>query len=285
MRCDLSPEPTCERRSCARSSFAFCVFRVEDARAQQRHRLGAVLVLRALRLHRDDDAGRQMGDPDRRFRLVDVLPAGAARAHRIDLEVRLGDFEVDFLRLRHHGDGGGGRVDASLRLGRRNALHAMNAAFIFEPGEGAAPDDLGDDLLVAARRALAHRKHLDLPALAFRIFQVHAEKVAREQRGFVAARSRANFENDIALVGGVLRQQRNADRLRHRLGVGLGLARVRPRAISRISASSAGSASIATRSARSFSLARRSRIARGDRLELRELPGNLSVFRRPRPPG
>ena len=56
------------------------VLRVEDARAQKRHRLGAVAVLRPLLLHRDHDAGRQVGDADRRFGLVDVLAARRRRS-------------------------------------------------------------------------------------------------------------------------------------------------------------------------------------------------------------
>src|SRR6185312_4021916 len=50
---------------------------VIDARAQDVHRGGAVLVLRAAVLHHDHDAGRDVGDPDRRFGLVDVLATGA----------------------------------------------------------------------------------------------------------------------------------------------------------------------------------------------------------------
>src|SRR3954452_15728849 len=54
---------------------------------QHPHRLSAILVLRPLLLHVNDDAARKMGDADRRLRLVDMLAAGAARAHRVDLEV------------------------------------------------------------------------------------------------------------------------------------------------------------------------------------------------------
>src|SRR5258707_6632418 len=35
---------------------------------------------------------------------------------------------------------------SSLRLGIRHALYAMHAGFEFQPGEGAAAADLGDDL-------------------------------------------------------------------------------------------------------------------------------------------
>src|SRR5271156_28190 len=160
-----------------------------------------------------------MCDSDRRFCLVDVLAAGAAGTHRIDLQVRLVDLEVDLLRLRHHGDGRGGGVDAPLRLSRRHALHAGHAALELQLGESAAPDDFGDDFLVAASRAFARGEHFDLPALRLRIFYIHSEEIAREQSGLVAARPGANLENDVAVVGRVLGQQRDADFLGHLLGL------------------------------------------------------------------
>src|SRR5258705_9121502 len=62
-------------------------FGVVDAGAQDVHRRGAVLMLRAAVLHVDDDAGRDVGDADRGFGLVDVLAAGALRAHGLDPQV------------------------------------------------------------------------------------------------------------------------------------------------------------------------------------------------------
>ncbi len=70
------------------------------------HRRGLVLVLRALDLARDDDAGRQVAQAHRRVGLVDVLTAGAARAEGVDLEVGLVDLDVDLVLAevgqRHH---------------------------------------------------------------------------------------------------------------------------------------------------------------------------------------
>src|SRR6185312_5803175 len=60
---------------------------VIDARAQDVHRGGAVFVLRAAVLHHDHDAGRNVGDADRGFGLVDVLTAGALRAHGLDPQI------------------------------------------------------------------------------------------------------------------------------------------------------------------------------------------------------
>ena len=62
---------------------------------QHLHRGGAVLVLAALVLAGDHDAGGHVADAHRRLGLVDVLPTGAARAEHIGLEVRRVDVDVD----------------------------------------------------------------------------------------------------------------------------------------------------------------------------------------------
>src|ERR1700743_2701343 len=138
---------------------------VVDARAQDVHRGCAVLVLRPAVLHHHDNAGWNMGDADRRFGLVNVLTAGALRAHGLDPQILVLDVDVDILDLRQHGNRRGRGVDAALRFGIGNALHAMHAGFEFQFGEGAAALHLGDDFLVAANRTFAGRNHLDLPAL------------------------------------------------------------------------------------------------------------------------
>ena len=118
----------------------------------------------------------------------------------------------DFLRDRQHGDGCGRSVDAPLGLGRRHALHPMDAALELEPGENAAARHFGDDLLEPPGRPLARRQNFDLPALPLGVFDVHAEQVAGEQGCFVPARARPDFDDCAALVGGVLGQERNLNR-------------------------------------------------------------------------
>ena len=88
MRSERSPEPIWPRRSAARSASSLRALGVVELGAQHRHRLGPVLVLRALLLHEDDDAARHVRDADGRFGLVDVLAAGALRAHGVDLADR-----------------------------------------------------------------------------------------------------------------------------------------------------------------------------------------------------
>ena len=100
MRSERSPDPTWLLRSAERASSSFLAFHVVEAGAQQAHGTGAVLVLRALVLHEDHHAARQMRDADGGLGLVDVLAARALGAHRVDLEVRLVDVDVDLLGLR-----------------------------------------------------------------------------------------------------------------------------------------------------------------------------------------
>src|SRR4029079_15417275 len=74
-------------------------FGVIDPRAQDVHGGGAVLVLRAAVLHHHHDTGRDMGDADRGFGLVDVLAAGALRAHGLNPQIVVLDVDVDVLDL------------------------------------------------------------------------------------------------------------------------------------------------------------------------------------------
>ncbi len=145
------------------------------------------------------------------FGLVDVLAAGAPGAHGLDTQIIVPDLDIDLLDLGHYGDRGGGCVDAPLRLGVRHALHPVHAGLELQLRERAAALHLGDDFLVAADAAFARRDHLDLPALQGREALVHPEQISGEQRSLVAAGAGADFQHHVAVVHGVLRQQRDAD--------------------------------------------------------------------------
>ena len=107
---------------------------------------------------------------------------------------------VDLVELGQDRDRAGRGVDASLRFGRRHALHAMRAGLELELRIGAPADDAADDFLVPAVLALALAEHFDLPALALGVARVHPEQVARENRRLVAAGAGADFEKDIRVV-------------------------------------------------------------------------------------
>ncbi len=127
------------------------------------------------------------------------------------------DDEIRLLRDRQHRDGCGRGVDAPLGLGRRHALHPMDAALEFEPGENATAGNFGDDLLEPARRSLARRQDFDLPALPLGVFDVHAEQIAGEQSRLVSARAGPDLDDSAPFVRRVLGQKRNLDRLGHRV--------------------------------------------------------------------
>ena len=142
-----SPVPTCELRAADELGLLLLALALVEARAEDAHRLLPVLQLRLLVLHRDDDAGRHVRDAHRGVGRVDGLAARAGRAVDVDLQVVLVDLDVDLLGLRHHRDGRGGRVDAALRLGLGDALHAVRAALVLEDREGAVALDREHDLL------------------------------------------------------------------------------------------------------------------------------------------
>src|SRR5437867_2849363 len=65
---------------------ALLFFDLGQASGKDLQRRLFVLSLRSLVLTRNDDTGRQVGDPDRRARFLDVLTAGAGRAKDVDLD-------------------------------------------------------------------------------------------------------------------------------------------------------------------------------------------------------
>ena len=155
--------------------------------------------------------GRDVGDAHRRIGGVHRLPARPRRAVDIDAQILVLDLDIDILGLGQHRDGRCGRVDAALGFSGRHALHPVHAGFELQMGKGSCAIDVGDHFLVAAMLALAGGDHLHLPALEGGIALVHAEQVAREDRRLVAAGSGADFEDHVALVGGILGQQQDAD--------------------------------------------------------------------------
>jgi hypothetical protein len=140
-------------------------------------------------------------------RRVHALAARAARAEDVDPEVLVLDLEVDFLSLWQHGNGRGGSMDASLRLGRGHPLHAVHAALATHLAESARPLDLEDRLLHAAQRRLRKREDLDLPSLPLDVARVHPPELAGEQGGFVPAGAGADFDDAVAVVERIAREQ------------------------------------------------------------------------------
>ena len=121
--------------------------------------------------------------------------------------------DIDVFDFGQHRDRRRRGMDAAGGFGVRHALHAMHAGFEFQLGEHAAAAHFGDDFLEAAFAAFADRQDLRLPALLGGVALVHAEQVAGEQRGLVAAGAGADFQDGVVIVHRVLRDQRQMDLL------------------------------------------------------------------------
>jgi len=184
---------------------------VEEPRAQHFHGKLAVAVLRLLaRGH--DDAARDMGDPNRRVGGVHVLAARARGTHRVDADVVRIDLHVDRLGLGQHGDGRRRCVDAAAALGLGHALHPMHAALIFQPGEDALALDPRHDFLDAAKLGRLLLDDLEAPAARIGIALIHPQQVGGEKRGLVAPRAGPDLDHRGPRIGGILGQEREAQR-------------------------------------------------------------------------
>ena len=213
MRSERSPVPTCAWRSAASSACWRGDLLLVQARAQDAHRLLAVLQLGLLVLHGDHEAGRLVRDAHRGVGRVHRLPAGAGRAVDVDLQVVLVDLDVDLLGLGQHRDRRGRGVDAALRLGRRHALDAMRAALPLEDGVGAVALDREGVVAVGAL------EDLGLEAAALGVAGEQPEQVAGPEVGLRAAGGALDLDDDVLVVVRVALDHREADLLLEALDV------------------------------------------------------------------
>jgi hypothetical protein len=102
----------------------------------------------------------QVEDLHRAVGGVDALPPGAARRRDADLQVAgLVDLHVDLVGLGQHGHGGRRGVDPPLGLGRRHALHPVDAALEAQRVvHTRSPVTVAMTSLIAADEGLARRR-------------------------------------------------------------------------------------------------------------------------------
>ncbi len=207
MRSLRSPLPM---RICVRRLLwlGFAFLRVVQAGGEDFHRLRFVGVLAASVLAFDHHACGQVGDADGGIGFIDVLPARAGCAEGVDAKVGWVQFDVfQFVRFGHDGNGAGGGVDAALAFGGGDALHAVSARFKFQTAVRPGADNTGDDFFIAAQFAFVGGHDFNLPTVALGVAAVHTQQIAGKQRGFVAARSGAYFDEDVFVVVGIFGQQ------------------------------------------------------------------------------
>ena len=150
---------------------------------------------------------------------VHGLSAGAGAHEDVDLEV-LGidlDLVVVLVRFREHEHARRGRLDAPLRFGHGDALHAVHTAFVFERRPHAvfrcgrafgADRELYVFDATELGRVLALHSHA--PPALFGVARVHAQQVAGEQRGLFAASAGLDLHDHVARIVRVARDQRRA---------------------------------------------------------------------------
>ena len=198
-----------------------------------------------------------MGDADRRVGRVDRLPARAGRALDVDPEVALlVDLDLDLVDLGQDDDRHGRGVDPARRLGRGDALDAMDAALELEAAVRAVAVDLDDRLLDAADPGLVEAQELGREAVALGVADVHPVELGGEQGRLVAAGAAADLHDHVAVVVRVARQEEDLQLLDQARLVGLEpvdlvaghrlAARRRRRPMSRSSRAPASSARVAS---------------------------------------
>ena len=166
------------------------------------HAILLLAMLRAVVLAERHDIGREVGEPDRGFGLVDVLAAGAAGAQRIDAHVRLVDVDLDaVVDRRIDVDAGEGRVAARIGIERRNAHQAMHAVLGFEPAIGVTALDLDGGRFDAGLFALSFLDIVDLEIVLFGPARVHAQQHSGPVLALGAAGAGMHFQVAIVDVG------------------------------------------------------------------------------------
>ena len=113
------------------------LFDLNQLRFQHGHSNLAVLMLAAFLLAGYDHSGRNVGDTDGRFGLVDVLTACTTGTVSIHLQVRGFDLNVGaFVQLRHDLNGCEGSMAFARWVEGRNTNQTMNTGFGFQEAVG-----------------------------------------------------------------------------------------------------------------------------------------------------
>ena len=151
---------------------------LEQARLEDLDRRLLVLGLRPLVLALGDDVGRQVGQPDGRVGLVDVLPARALRAVGIDpdlVPVQL-DVGVVLLDLGQDLDQRERRLAPVLRVERADPDEPVDAPLGAQPAVGPARLDCDGHALQPGRLALGLVHDLGMEPVTLGPAEVHPEE-------------------------------------------------------------------------------------------------------------
>ena len=140
-----------------------------------------------------------------------MLTACARRTEGIDAQILGVQFKLHFLGFGHDGHRDGRGVDAALGLGLRHALDAVDAAFKLQAAVDIGAFYRKDDFLYASQLGGVLADGLALPAAFGSVHVVHPPQAVGKERGFFAARTGTNFQNDAFFVIGILGDEQQAE--------------------------------------------------------------------------
>ena len=150
-----------------------------------------------------------MDDAHCRVGLVDVLTAGTAGTHRLDLQIVHVDIKLFRFHLRRDQHRRCRRVDASLAFGLWYTLYAVAAGFKLQAAIHPIPADLAGNQRKAAGLAIVHLDRLHAPAFRLRVFRIHAVQIARKDIAFITAGRTADLQKGIVRIIGILGNQQD----------------------------------------------------------------------------
>jgi hypothetical protein len=193
--------------------------------AQHAHRLVPVAVLGTVVLALHDRVGGQVGDPNRRLGLVDVLAAGAGGPEHVDAQVRGIDVDLDrIVHFRIDVHRCEGRVATAAGIERRLAYQPVDAGFGAQVAVGVLAIHLDGGALDPGDIARCFLEDSGLEAAPLAIAQVLAQQHRRPVAGFGAAGAGLDFDEAVAGVGRIVEHPpefKVLDAFLDLLGVGL----------------------------------------------------------------
>ena len=181
---------------------ALLQFDLVEPRAQHVPGLRLVLVLRTAGLTDHRDPGRNVRQAHRGFGLVDVLAAGAARAHGVGANVGFVDVDLDRV-VDHRKDRDRRERGVPPRVGieRRDPHQPMHAGFGLQPAIGVVAADLDGRGLDAGLFALGLLEIFDLEAVLLGPARIHAQQHRGPVLALGAAGAGMDFEIGVEAVG------------------------------------------------------------------------------------
>ena len=177
-------------------------FLVVQLGAKHLHGQRAVLALAAFGLASDHGVGGKVRDAHRGLYFVDVLPALAAGAERIDAQLFRANVDLDaIVDFRNDEDRSKRSVPPRGLIERRDAHQAVDAGFSRQQPVGIFTLELDGSVLDAGFFARRLIENHGVDALALRPAQIHAQEDRSPVLGLGAACARLDGHDGVEMIG------------------------------------------------------------------------------------